>query len=70
MAGRFGRGEAAGRPSSAMCSRERSLVLFVNRKIAAALAVGPKSVVPSGPPWRLGVSKPPSCKEDPDEVAR
>ena len=34
------------------------------------LDVSPEHVVPSGSPWRLGVSKPPSPKEDPDEVAR
>lgn len=34
------------------------------------LAVGPKSVVPSGSPWRLGVSKPPVPRRMPDEVAR
>lgn len=35
-----------------------------------SLGVSPRSVVPSGPPWRLGVSEPLSPKEDPDEVAR
>ena len=34
------------------------------------LGVGPKSVVPSGPPWRLGVSKPPAPRRTPDETAR
>jgi hypothetical protein len=31
--------------------------------VRTGLGVGPRSVVPSGPPWRLGVSKPPSPKE-------
>jgi DNA-directed RNA polymerase specialized sigma24 family protein len=35
-----------------------------------SLDVVPSSVIPSGPPWRLGVSKPPSPKEDPNEAAR
>jgi hypothetical protein len=34
------------------------------------LVVGPKSVIPSGPPWRLGVSKPPAPRRSPDEAAR
>jgi predicted RNA methylase len=37
----------------------------------AALAVSPRSVVPSGPPWRLGAAKRPAPQGgDPDEVAR
>src|SRR6266498_153479 len=34
------------------------------------LAVSPKHVVPSGPPWRLGVSPPPAPRRDPDEGPR
>jgi Domain of unknown function DUF1828 len=35
-----------------------------------ALDVVPSSVVPSGPPWRLGASKPPSPRRTRNEVAR
>src|SRR6266542_3618684 len=34
------------------------------------LDVSPKHVVPSGPPWRLGVSPPPAPRRDPDEGPR
>ena len=37
--------------------------------LARRLAVIPEDVVPSGPPWRLGVSEATSPKEDPDQVA-
>src|SRR6266542_598292 len=34
-------------------------------ELGRALGVSPKHVVPSGPPWRLGVSPPPAPRRDP-----
>ena len=46
------------------------LLLLHHTGAKSELAVSPNHVVPSGRPWRLGVSTPPSPKEDPDEAAR
>ena len=45
-------------------------VIGVTGGQAAALAVSPRQVVPSGPPWMLGVPTPSAPRRRPDEDPR